>query len=247
MKFDKIKTEEGGSYLAFSIGECDNVNPIELYEEYFIKSKLMVLKELLLAEMQIRSVEIDPWTVDKVVLGNAIKFWEDKKKEFSETEISSVFKQLLETNRKKDQVKLLKGFSLTPGELLSCIFYSYEEHGFLLSHIEGDHDPVGTETEKKPTAIHLDNGIVKKVGETDLTDGQLKQIVEQRKRTVAKIIEKDDNWHCFFITFSSIRGEESWKDGQPHFHYILDKFGISKVELKIRLDQENISLAIFHT
>ena len=192
MKFDKIKTEEGGSYLAFSIGECDRVNPIELYEEYFIKSKHIVLKELLLAEMQIRSIEIDPWTVDKVVLSNAVKFWEDKKKEIFETEISSVFKELITTNRKKDQVKLLKGFSLTPGELLSYIFYSYQEHGFMLSQIEGDHDPIGTETEKKPTAIHLDKGVVKKVGETELTDGQLKQIVEQRKRTVAKIIEKDE-------------------------------------------------------
>ncbi len=231
MKFDKIKTEEGGAYLAFSVGECEKVNPIQLYEKYFIKSRHLVLKELLLAEMQLRSMEIDPWTVDKVVLRNAIKFWFDKKTEILSTPIPESFKSLLSTNKKSDQVKLLKGLSFTPGELIACIFYAYNELGFLLSQYEGEHDPIGTETEKKPTLIHLDKGTVKKVGETELSDGQLKQIVEQRKRTVAKLIEKDDSWHCFFITYASIRGDESWKDGQPHFHYISDKFGISKTEL----------------
>lgn len=45
---------------------------------------------------------------------------------------------------------------------------------------------------------------------------------------MAKFLDKGDTWHCFFTVYRSLRGEESWQDGQPHFHYISDKWGISR-------------------
>jgi hypothetical protein len=59
---------------------------------------------------------------------------------------------------------------------------------------------------------------------------------------VVKILERDDEWHCFFITYNSLRGDESWKQGQPHFHYISDKFGISKEELIKQLRSRDYKL-----
>ena len=45
-----------------------------------------------------------------------------------------------------------------------------------------------------------------------------------------KFIDKEDEWHCLFLTYDSIRGKESWNGGQPHYHYISDKFGIPRAE-----------------
>lgn len=73
-----------------------------------------------------------------------------------------------------------------------------------------------------------EDGEIQKFGKTELTDGQLKQALEQRSVKIAKILEKDGEWHCFFITYNSIRGKENWRNSKPHFHYISNYFGISK-------------------
>lgn len=231
MEFDKIESEDGEVYLAHKVGECEGVNPVDFYEKFFIESKRLLFKQILKAELKARSMHLDTQAVEKVALKNAIDFWLDKREEILSIQIPETFKKLLSANRKKNQIKLLKGFSLKPLELLACIFYAHNEHGYLLSQYEGEHDPIGTESNKKPKVIYVDKSNVHKVGESELTDGQLKHIVEQKKRTVAKLIEKGRTWHCFFITYSSLRGEESWKDGQAHFHYISDKFGITKEHL----------------
>jgi len=31
-----------------------------------------------------------------------------------------------------------------------------------------------------------------------------------------------------FLTFDSLKGNETWRDGQAHYHYISDKFGIPR-------------------
>lgn len=64
-----------------------------------------------------------------------------------------------------------------------------------------------------------------------MSDGQLKHAIKFRKVIVAKVLDKGDEWHCFYLTFKSIAGEESWKNGQPHYHYLSDKWGISREEL----------------
>lgn len=82
-----------------------------------------------------------------------------------------------------------------------------------------------------PKLVEIKDDKVSKVGNTTLTDGQLKQAVDHRKVVVAKFIDKEDEWHCIFLTYDSIRGKESWKGGQPHYHYISDKFGIPRAEV----------------
>ena len=61
-----------------------------------------------------------------------------------------------------------------------------------------------------------------------MSDKQLKHIIEQRKVIVSHFFEKDDLWHCIFLTYKSIEGKENHNFGQPHFHYISSGFEISK-------------------
>ena len=93
-----------------------------------------------------------------------------------------------------------------------------------------------------PSIVHLTDNKVHKSGETDLTDGQLKQIVEHRKVIISKFIDKGELWHCFFLTFESLKGKEKWKDGKPHYHYISSAFGLTREQVIGELKKKNYKL-----
>lgn len=100
---------------------------------------------------------------------------------------------------------------------------------FYTANIFFENLPKGLEGKKLPKLFHLkEDGTIEKVGETELTDGELKRIIEQRTVIVSHFFELDDIWHCFFVTYNSLSGRENHKDGQPHFHYMSSGFGISK-------------------
>ncbi len=71
----------------------------------------------------------------------------------------------------------------------------------------------------------------------------MKQAIEHRKVKVAKILDKGDEWHCFFATFKSFRGEETWLGAnQPHYHYISNVFGIGRAEVVNQIKSEKYKL-----
>jgi hypothetical protein len=89
--------------------------------------------------------------------------------------------------------------------------------------------PKGFESKKKPQVAELsEDGVVMTVGETDLTKGEIKNMIEHRNAIIAHFFCKPDAWHCLFTTYNSLDGKESWKNGQAHFHYISNSFGISR-------------------
>lgn len=67
-------------------------------------------------------------------------------------------------------------------------------------------------------------------------------MIENRKVVVAKLLDKCDEWHCFFVTYDSLKGKELWQNGQPHFHYISDKFGLSREEVVKSLKDRKYNL-----
>src|SRR5690606_26136253 len=91
--------------------------------------------------------------------------------------------------------------------------------------------PLAYNNKKLPEFFELNkDGSVHKIGETDLSDGELKNIITQRKIIISNFLIKDNIWHCFFSTMKGISGGEKYNGGQPHFHYISNAFGISKEE-----------------
>lgn len=228
MKTEKIFDENGNGFTrVFSSDKVEKVNPIDYYQSYEIEKRAIALRDLLYAkDPYLTSLLEDKFFVKKAE-ETLIGFFE----EFETTEVHANFIKLLETTRKKDQVSLLKGLSLNPDQLMSLIFKSYKEHGFLYSKYRFENLPNGLEGKKLPKLFRLkENGEIEKVGETDLTDGELKNVIEQRKVIVSHFFEHEEVWHCFFLTYNSIGGKENHNDGQPHFHYISSGFNISKDE-----------------
>jgi hypothetical protein len=135
---------------------------------------------------------------------------------------------------------------LTPEQLMNFILLASRDFGFYFSQYSAEHHHKGMESEILPKFLHMEKGRVSKIGETTLTNGQLKNLVEHRMVTISKFLDNGSHWHCFYITYKSIKGGESWKGGQAHYHYISDKFGIPRDELVKRLISNNIPSSEVH-
>lgn len=228
LKITKIKDENGtGEYSIFHSPDFEFVNPVEDYSTDFIGIKVSSMKDFLLQLYPHYPVAL----IEKVAIKRVSKDLQEKLKEIKLTKIPDNLIAILTAKSKKDQVKMLKGLSINLNQLLSFIFRSYNEFGFLYSQYTAEHQHKGLDINKMPKLVEIKDDKVKKVGQTTLTDGQLKQAVDHRKRIVSKFLDKKEEWHCLFLTFDSLNGKESWKDGQPHFHYISDKFGISREQV----------------
>ncbi len=226
MNIEKIFDENGQGFTRiFSTDKVERVNPVEYYKTYELGKRAILLRDLLNAKNPFLTSQLD----DKFFIKKAEETLEGFFEQFEHTKVHENFIELLKTKRKKDQKRLLNGISLNPDELMSLIFKSYTDFGYLYSKYLFENLPNGLEGKKLPKLFYLkEDGTIEKVGETDFTDGELKNVIEHRKVIVSHFFEQDDFWHCFFLTYNSIGGKENWKNGQAHFHYISSSFGISK-------------------
>lgn len=227
-KTTKISDENGnGFYRIFWDDKVERVNPVEYYKSYELKKRAIAYRDLL--QMK------DPFLSQKISLDFYVRFakeqiakerfWETKE----QTEIPENFLTLLETPRKKDQISLLKGLSINPDQLIALIFKSFNEHGYLYSRYRFEKLPKDLTDKRKPIIADISKeDEIKIIGDTDLTEGQIKKMINERKVIIAHFLDRGNEWHCFFITYNSIGGKENHKDGQPHFHYISSAFGITR-------------------
>ncbi len=224
----KIAAEgENTYYRIFWDDNIEKVNPIDYYKNFELNRRIILYRDLLEVKDPILTSQLsDDFLIRfaKKELDKE-KFWEIRE----QTEVPENFLKLFETTRKKDQLALLKGASINVDQLISLIFKSYKDYGYLYSKYRFENLPKDLKGKKKPKLANiLENGSVKIIGETDLKDGQVKNMIEQRKVIIAHFFDKDEYWHCLLLTYSSINGRENWKDGQAHFHYISNFFGIKR-------------------
>jgi hypothetical protein len=220
MEVNKIQDGKGKTYIMVNHQEVEKVNPIELYEKIHKASGTRIMRLMGLDKYfpMIKNV------LDKL----AQEDWEEKYREIMDTKMPENLKQIFNAVKKKDQIKLLKGLSITPDILIAFFFYAWQERGYSFSQYRGEHEREGLNKSELPIIAYIEDGKVERVGESTLTDGQIKQAIQQRTVVNAYFLDKGENWHCLFATHNSLKGEENWQNGQPHFHYISSKFGISR-------------------
>lgn len=237
MNTEKINDENGKGFTrTYSSDKVEKVNPVEYYKAYELEKRKTSIRDLLNAKNPFWTSLLD----DDFFVEKAEETMSGFFEKFEQTKVPVNFLKLLETDRKKDQIKLLKRQSLNPDQLMSLIFKSYQDYGYLYSKYVFENLPNGFEDRKLPKLFHVkEDGTVYKVGETDLTDGQLKHIIEHRKVIVSHFFEKDDLWHCIFATYASLSGRENHKGGQAHFHYISSSFMLTKQEFIDSMESGN--------
>lgn len=218
--------EDGGNgrYTIFQSEDFEYINPIEYYKAAFVQTTIAMMRDLVTAKMP----SLPPDMRENLLLKQTLKEWEKTEAELMQTLMPQNLISLLNSERKKEQVRLLKGLSVTPIQLRAFFVKAWTDFGFSYSQYTGEYHHKGLDLNDLPALTEIFDDEVIKVGSTPLSDGQLRQAISHRKRTIAKFLDKENTWHCFFITYDSLKGEEAWKDGQPHYHYISDKFGIPR-------------------
>ena len=243
MKTYTISDADGRGFTRmFSGGDVEYVDPLKYYSELFTNLYATNIRDFLFMKDTNRACLIsNEWFTKK---GN--EKWLKDYEEVKSTQIPEAFIMLLNTKKKKEQISMLKGQSLTREQLMAFILTAWSDFGFYFSQYSAEHHHKGLENEVLPKFVHVEGAVVNKIGGTTLTDGQLKNLVEHRMGTISKFLDNGPNWHCFYITYKSLRGKESWKNGQAHYHYISDKFGVPRDELVRRLKSDDIPSSSVH-
>lgn len=217
--------DQKGKTIAFIGEDVEFTDPVAYYADREKTKTIVLQKQLLFAADPVKAAFVS----EDFYIKNAEEKWQERYAQIMEHDVPDNFILLLKSTSKKEQEKLLRGQSLTPFQLAALLFRASQEFGYSFSNYTAEHHHKGLDENALPAFIEIkEDGTVKTAGETTLSEGQLKNVINQRRVTVAKFLDKGDEWHCFFTVYRSLRGEESWKDGQPHFHYISDKWGISR-------------------
>lgn len=234
---NRIPTKKG-YYTIFELGDVNRVNPLNLFRTQHINMCFNLEMDILLANKEV------PFSFNliDVLLKRGVKSWFKYKDEILKSDLSVNFIKVLEAKSKKEQVRLLKGSSLDTNQMIKWVFIAWKRYGLRFSQFNIEHLSKDIPGREMPVIVDVSKGKVKKVGETILSDKQLKHAMEFRKVVVAKFLENNDEWHCLFLTYDSIKGKERWKNGLPHFHYISDKFGISRREVENQLRSKKYNL-----
>lgn len=240
VKNANIEGAERGSHYHMLEGEdFEYVNPIEQISALHINGYIWFDRNILASKGFIAPQE---W-IDEYLFKKAIKEWAHEYQRIIATPIPINLVHLLEAKTKKEQIKSLKNLSMNSDELVAFIFMAYNKYGYKYSHYSAKHYHKGFDESQLPELIHLeDDGTVTTIGKTKLTQGQQRQVIEHRKVIVSKFLDNEDMWHCFFLTFKSLSGKENYNNGQPHLHYISDKWGIKREEVLNQLTSKEYNL-----
>ena len=136
----------------------------------------------------------------------------------------------------KEQNKLLNGLTLTPEDIV-LLNLDAQVLGFLLDIYQKEKLPMNCCDKHCPSVLHKkEDGSIDTIGQTDMSEGELRALMEQRKVVQARIYHKGGHWHCFYFTFKGMAGEERGEFGsKPHYHYLSDKSGLTMGTLLKRI------------
>ena len=136
----------------------------------------------------------------------------------------------------KDRNKLLKNITLNPLDIM-WLNKEAQEMSYLMDIYHEEKYPEKFDEKKHPLLIQKQkDGTIKKMGSTDMTEGEMRALLEERKVIQARIYHKESTWHCFYFTYKGLAGKEVGLIGsKPHCHYLSDKSGITWDELVRRI------------
>lgn len=147
----------------------------------------------------------------------------------------------------RQQVKLLKNCHLSASDNL-WMNKEAQDLGYLLDIYTKQLYPDKFNEKEKPVLfVNNNDGLVDTFGNTNMTNGEMKYLLEQRKVVQARIYKKGDIWHCFYFTNKGLAGKESGNMGScPHYHYLSSLSGISLEELKMRIKKCDMPSSKIH-
>ena len=123
MRVRTKKIEIPGKEGHYHIREYDDfefVNPIDQIASMFISSHMSFDRSIL----TMKGFEAPDEWIEEFLFKRALKEWINEYKRISSTKLPANLFQLLEAQSKKEQIKALKGLSMTSDELIAFIIMS---------------------------------------------------------------------------------------------------------------------------
>lgn len=237
MKTEKIQDNYGHShYYMFGGDNFEYKNPLEILCQQFITPRIAIDCDLLHYHKKL--------TINShnIVLKRNLKEWFKHLKDISTHPLEKNYFSILGNPPKKDQIKLLRGLTITAEDIWSLYFNGAKYFGFTWSRYRFEHQNKSHLDLKHPEIIHFENNKLTTVGTTDMTDGQLKVAVNFRHVVVANFLDNENGWLCFFATYAGIKGQERHIENKPHFHFISDKWGLTREYVLGQLASDKYSL-----
>lgn len=163
------------------------------------------------------------------VLSAVQQEWLLYRAEIEKTDVPEAFVKLLDASTKDEQERLLKAQTLTAQQLVAFSFKAWDMGFKYSSYLRTRYPKNFNKAELPRLAYQLREGRVIAIGDTNLSSDELKRIMSQRKVITSFFFDRGKEWHCIFGTYRSIyQGEKAHKGGQAHFHYLSDKYGMSR-------------------
>jgi hypothetical protein len=245
MKMKRILNPNGnGFYTMMETEEFEYANPLEKISQTLIAAHMNVERgDYLLRPELFRladGTEIPKEAVERVLFKRGYEYWQKEYEKIKAIRLPEGLLDILEIEKKKEQVKALKDVSLYSHDLLALIITACEKYGYSYSEYRSHHFPKDVDQDKLPEFAYLEEDkTVTSVGGS-LTDGQIRAAIQQRNVIISKFLDKEDKWHCFLLTYKSIGGEELGHE--PHMHYISNAWGLPRKMVLAQLKSKKYSL-----
>ena len=185
----KISYEDGsGFYGVFSQENVERVNPYEYFKNYENEKQAILLRDYISITYPALALFLS-WESYLKQTEETVEGYFEK---FEQIEIHPNLTRLLITTRKKDQLSLLKGIYLTTYVLNALILKSFKDYGYLFSKYSFKNYPKALKDLQRPRLLELNNNntVFKKIGATNLTEGQLKNLILLRRVIVYNFLKK---------------------------------------------------------
>lgn len=201
--------EKGIKTYSLSIMEdVEFVNPRDFMKDFHIRSIIpTIIKEKYL-EQKMPKVKMK-----ELVLRESSDIAEAHISSLEQMELPPQIQSLLDTDySKKEQVRLLNGMSITRGQL-GAIFIQAGKKGYSYSNYVFDGIPKTYNERNFPSFIRVKDDRDVETSENHLlSEGQSKDIVIQSKKIIARFLDKNNHWHCFYQTQNGAYGKEKGKN-----------------------------------
>jgi len=164
----------------------------------------------------------------QVAYCKAFEFFGKMKSDIINKGISKEIMKIISAKNKADAKKACKGRGIKDVEFADFIYLAQRE-GYSHEVRTKEFLPDGIKEEELPTIIQFDNKEnLYYEGHTKLSKKQMISIIRNRKKIHAHFFEKKNELHCFYFTFSDIKGDH-W--GTPHLHYVSHLWTYKKQEV----------------
>lgn len=186
----------------------------------------------------------DEALIKRLALKHSEDFFEDMlHKTFPDFRLQQI---LAHTEWSKKQQKMLwQEFELRTRDLLWFNWLA-QKAGYLLDIRVVETYPKVFDAKQMPIIFRkTEDGNIDKIGETDMSEGEMRALLQQRKVQNVRIYHKGEVWHCFYGTMKGLNGQEQGAVGShPHYHYISDKWGIKLEDLLQRIQANDMPSSI---